>query len=115
MYNKAFMVGKVVTGPQFKQLDNGTKLCFFRLKTDDPHAQYHNINCYDKTAEKLEHLIENDIIFVEGRVITRKYKDKSGQDKYSTSINAARVAKIDDYRTNATDVKKAEVDDEDVF
>lgn len=98
MYNKTFMVGKVVSIPEFKVINQNVKICNFRLKTDDPNAQFHMINCYEKVADKMNSLKENDIVFLEGRVVTRKYKDKSGQDKYVTSINAARVMRIDEYR-----------------
>jgi len=111
MYNKTFMVGKVVSVIESKIINEKVKICNFRLKTNDPNPQFHMINCYDKVAEKAEAFKTDDIVFIEGRVVTRKYKDKSGSDKYSTSISAARAMRIDDYRDNVSNNEETTEDD----
>ena len=47
---------------------------------------------WGKMAESLnEYLTRGKQIYVEGRVQTRKYQDKDGNDKYSTEIRADRI------------------------
>ena len=94
MYNKAVLIGRVCTNVTCKTLDNGKNVANFRMETNDMAKQYHAVNCYDRTSETAAELKENDIVFVEGRVVTRSYKDRSGDKKYITSINAARLGKV---------------------
>lgn len=115
MYNKAVLIGKVCSEVSTKTIDNGLLVGNFRLETHDKHAQYHTINCYDKTAELSKSLREGDMVFVEGRVTTRSYTDKTGQKKYVTSINAARVASVGDMANgNKQDQDNSSYADEEV-
>ena len=112
MYNKCFMVGKVTSEIESKTIGQGTRVSTFRIKTHDPYDQYHTINCYDKTADSTQKLKRDDVVFIEGRVVTRKYTDKSGVVKYITTINAARVSHIDEYKNMETTQKEKETEDD---
>lgn len=99
------MIGKVCSRVDTKTLEKGIKVSNFRLKTHDPYEQYHTINAFDKMSSSAENLKNGDILFVEGRVVTRKYKDKSGSTRYSTTINAARLCPVGDYKNESVSIK----------
>ena len=56
------------------------------------HTEWHRIAFFGKTAEIAgEFLKKGSPVYVEGRIRTRKWQDKDGQDKYSTEIVADRM------------------------
>jgi single-strand DNA-binding protein len=55
-------------------------------------TQWHRVVLWGKTAETLQdYLVKGKQIYVEGRLQTRKWKDKDGNDKYTTEIKGDRV------------------------
>src|SRR5215813_5555698 len=55
-------------------------------------TEWHRIVLWGKSAESLsEYLTKGKQIFVEGRLQTRKWQDKDGNDKYTTEIRADRI------------------------
>ena len=110
MYNKCFMVGTICTDVSHKVIESGKKVANFRMETNDPYKQFHAVNCYDRSAENAENMANGDMVFVEGRVVTRSYKDRNGDKKYITTINAARLAKIGD--PSSPNTTEAGADDE---
>ena len=55
-------------------------------------TQWHRVILWGKTAETLqEYLTKGKQIYVEGKLQTRKWKDKDGNDKYTTEVRGDRV------------------------
>jgi single-strand DNA-binding protein len=55
-------------------------------------TEWHRITLWGKQAESLsEYLTKGKQIYVEGRLQTRKWQDKDGNDKYTTEIRADRI------------------------
>ena len=55
-------------------------------------TQWHRVILWGKTAETLQdYLTKGKQIYVEGKLQTRKWKDKDGNDKYTTEIRGDRV------------------------
>ena len=55
-------------------------------------TQWHRVVLWGKTAETLkDYLTKGKQIYVEGRLQTRKWKDKEGNDKYTTEIRGDKV------------------------
>ncbi len=55
-------------------------------------TQWHRVVLWGKTAESLQdYLTKGKQIYVEGRLQTRKWKDKEGNDKYTTEIRGDKV------------------------
>ena len=50
-------------------------------------TEWHDIVCWGPLAERVEkNLKKGNLVFVEGKVTTRKWQDKDGNDRYSTEI-----------------------------
>ena len=59
-------------------------------------AEWHSIVVYGKTAENCaHHLGKGSLVYVEGSLQTRKWKDQQGQDRFTTEIKAQRVQFLD--------------------
>ncbi len=55
-------------------------------------TQWHRVILWGKTAETLQdYLVKGKQIYVEGKLQTRKWKDKDGNDKYTTEVKGDRV------------------------
>ncbi len=113
MFSKTILIGKVVSKVESKIVSNGNKLASFRVITNDPHIQYHNINAFEKAAESALKYNEGDMVYVEGKIVTRKYKDQKGADKYITSINASRIGSPNAIEETETQSTKGVAHDDD--
>lgn len=59
-------------------------------------TEWHKVTAWDKTADFCgKYLHKGSMVLVEGRIETRKWQDKDGQDRYSTEIVANRVQCLD--------------------
>ena len=56
------------------------------------HTEWHRVAFFGKTAEIAgEYLKKGSPVYVEGRIRTRKWQDKEGQERFSTEIVADRM------------------------
>ena len=56
------------------------------------HTEWHRISFFGRQAEIAgEYLKKGSPVYIEGRIRTRKWQDKEGQDRYSTEIVADRM------------------------
>ena len=76
-----------------------------------------NVVCYGNTAEAVARRAhKGDLLVVDGRLVTRKYQDKNGNNKVFTEVSADRVyftkpkAKVKDMAESAS----SDIDDEDL-
>ena len=99
--NKAILIGRLGTDPELRRTNGGTAVVNIRLATDDrrkengewvEHTEWHNITVWDKQAENVnKYCRKGKQIFVEGRIQTRKWQDRDGNERYSTEIVADRI------------------------
>lgn len=55
----------------------------------EDHTEWHRVILFGRLAEVAEkYLKSGDKVYIEGRLQTRKWQDKSGQDRYTTEIVA---------------------------
>jgi single-strand DNA-binding protein len=97
--NKVILVGNLGKDPEVRYMPNGEAVCNFSIATTDSwkdkagakqeRTEWHNIVMYRKLAEIAgEYLKKGRPVYVEGRLQTRKWQTKEGQDRYSTEIIA---------------------------
>lgn len=95
--NKVILVGNLGTDPEVKTLESGTKVATLRLATTERYkdrngnqqemTEWHNVVLWRGLAEIAEkYLSKGRQVFVEGRIRTRKWTDKDGNDRYTTEI-----------------------------
>jgi len=100
--NKVILIGNLGADPETRYLPSGDAVTNIRIATTDTwkdksgekqeHTEWHRIAFFGKTAEIAgEYLKKGSPVYVEGRIRTRKWQDKEGQDRYSTEIVADRM------------------------
>jgi single-strand DNA-binding protein len=100
--NKVILVGNLGRDPETRYTTSGDAVTNVRLATTDTwkdkagekqeRTEWHNIVFYGRQAEIAgEYLKKGRQIYVEGRLQTRKWQDKEGQDRYTTEIIADRM------------------------
>jgi single-strand DNA-binding protein len=98
--NKAIVYGNLTRDPEVKALPSGVKVCSFAIATNrvwkdknnvkQESADFHNIVTFGRTAELVaQYLKKGSGVYVEGRMQTRSWDDKTtGEKKYRTEIVA---------------------------
>ncbi|HEY8355048.1 MAG TPA: single-stranded DNA-binding protein [Methylophilaceae bacterium] len=97
--NKVILVGNLGRDPEVRYMPNGEAVCNFSIATTDTwkdkngqrqeRTEWHNIVMYRRLAEIAgEYLKKGRSVYIEGRLQTRKWQTKDGQDRYTTEIIA---------------------------
>ena len=100
--NKVILIGNLGADPETRSLPSGDAVTNIRIATTETwkdkggekqeHTEWHRIAFFGKQAEIAgEYLKKGSPVYVEGRIRTRKWQDKDGQDRYSTEIVADRM------------------------
>jgi single-strand DNA-binding protein len=98
--NKVILIGNLGKDPQQRAMPSGKAVVNFSLATTDgwrdkqtgeqkEATEWHNVVMFDRLAEiAAEYLRKGSQVYIEGRIRTRKWQDKEGQDRYTTEIIA---------------------------
>lgn len=95
--NKVMLIGNLGKDPEVRFTASGQAVASFSIATSEKfkgksgemeeRTEWHNITLWGKLAEiSGEYLSKGKTIYVEGRLQTRKWQDKSGNDRYTTEI-----------------------------
>ena len=100
--NKVILVGNLGRDAELRYTPGGAAVATLNMATTEvfkdregqkkEDTQWHRVILWGKTAETLQdYLTKGKQIYVEGKLQTRKWKDKDGNDKYTTEIRGDRV------------------------
>lgn len=100
--NKVILVGNLGRDPEMRYMPSGDALASFSIATTDTwkdksgqkqeRTEWHRISMFGKLAEIAgEYLKKGSSVYIEGRLQTRKWQDKEGQERYTTEIVADRM------------------------
>jgi single-strand DNA-binding protein len=101
--NKVILVGNLGADPESRTTNSGTVVATLRLATTErtkerdsgnwtDHTEWHRVVCFGKVAENVtRYLKKGRQIYIEGKIRTRKWQDKDGNDKYTTEVIADNV------------------------
>lgn len=100
--NKVILIGNLGADPETRYLPSGDAVTNIRIATTEnwkdksgekqEHTEWHRISFFGRLAEIAgEYLKKGSPVYIEGRIRTRKWQDKEGQDKYSTEVVADRM------------------------
>ena len=100
--NKVILVGNLGRDAELRYTPGGAAVATLNLATTEvfkdregqkkEDTQWHRVILWGKTAETLQdYLTKGKQIYVEGKLQTRKWKDKDGNDKYTTEVRGDRV------------------------
>jgi len=95
--NKVILVGRLGKDPETRYMTNGEAVTNATLATSETwkdkqgekqdKTEWHNLVFYRRLAEIAgEYLQKGAQIYVEGKLQTRKWQTKEGQDRYTTEI-----------------------------
>lgn len=96
--NKVILVGNLGNDPEIKYLPSGGAVANVSLATTETWkdkisgekkeaTEWHRVVFFNRLAEIVgEYCKKGSMIYVEGSLVTRKWTDKEGQDRYTTEI-----------------------------
>jgi single-strand DNA-binding protein len=59
-------------------------------------TEWHNIVCWRSLAERVEKTLKKgNLVYLEGKLTTRKWQDKDGSDRYTTEVVARTVKQLE--------------------
>jgi single-strand DNA-binding protein len=101
MLNKVTLIGHLGGDPETRTIESGSKVGRFSLATNESYkdksgewqnqTEWHNVVVWRELAERCERLKKGQLVYVEGKVSSRKYTDKDGVEKSVTDIVANTV------------------------
>ena len=104
--NKVMIIGRLGRDPEMRYTQAGKPVCSLNVATDEGYTndrgekvdktEWHKVVFWDRQAETCsQYLAKGSLVFIEGRLSTRKYQDQQGQDRYVTEIQGQRVQFLD--------------------
>ena len=100
MLNVVAIMGRLVADPELKTTRQGTSVCSFRIACDrnfarqgeQRQADFIDIVAWRQQAEFVcKYFQKGSMISVQGRLETRQYQDKNGNNRTATEVLAAEV------------------------
>ncbi len=100
--NKIILVGHLGKDPEIKTIPSGAKVASFSMATTErfkdrdgqqqEKTEWHNVVAWDRLADICaEYLHKGKQVYLEGKIQTRKWQDKDGNDRYTTEIIASQM------------------------
>lgn len=106
--NKVILIGNIGKDPEIRYTPNGVAVANLTLATSESwkdkqtgenveRTEWHRVIFFQRLAEIAgEYLRKGSKIYVEGRLQTRKWQDKTtGQDRYTTEIVGENLQMLD--------------------
>jgi len=97
--NRVELIGRLGADAEIVSLNNGTKVAKLRVCTDESYVskqngqrvdaqEWHQVVTFQPGLVSMfeKHAHKGRLVFVEGKLQTRKWKDQAGNDRYSTEI-----------------------------
>jgi single-strand DNA-binding protein len=98
--NKVILVGNLGADPETRSMPSGTTVTNIRIATSESwkdkasgaqqeRTEWHSVALFGRLGEiAAEYLRKGSQVFVEGKLRTRKWQDKTGNDRFTTEIIA---------------------------
>ncbi|MCZ6904420.1 MAG: single-stranded DNA-binding protein [Acidobacteria bacterium] len=97
--NKVILIGRLGRDPEVKYTPSGQAVAKFSIATDETYkdrngeqqrrTEWHNIVAWRRLAEICgEYLVKGKLVYIEGRLRTRKWEDREGNKRSTTEIEA---------------------------
>ena len=101
--NKVILIGNLGQDPESRTTPGGTTVTNIRIATSESwrdkqsgemkeQTEWHTVVMWNRLGEiAAEYLKKGSQVYIEGRLRTRKWQDKTGNDRYSTEIVASEM------------------------
>lgn len=108
---KVILLGHLGRDPEMRYMPDGTAVATLNVATSETfkdrdgnrqeRTEWHRAVFWGRTAEITgEYLRKGSMAYIEGRLQTRKWTDKDGQDRYTTEIRGDRLQLLGGRREN---------------
>lgn len=106
MLNKVQLIGFLGKDPETRNTSGGNSVTNFSMATTErwkdksgekqEKTEWHNIVVWKQQGENCaRYLSKGSKAYVEGRIQTRKWEDREGNDRYTTEVVASNVVFLD--------------------
>jgi len=113
MINKVILVGNLGADPEVRSLENGAKVARISVATNENYqdksgewqkiTEWHNIVAWRGLAERAENYLKKGaMVYVEGKLTTRKWQDQNGNDRYTTEVVARVLRSLEKRESSGT-------------
>lgn len=100
--NKVILVGNLGADPEIRQTNGGQPVANMRIATSESYTdksgqrvettEWHTVTAWGKTAELCgQYLSKGRKVYIEGRIKTREYTDRDGNDRKAFEVVAKEV------------------------
>lgn len=101
--NKVILIGNLGQDPETRTTPGGTTVTNIRIATSESwtdkasgekkeQTEWHTVVMWNRLGEiAAEYLRKGSQVYIEGRLQTRKWQDKQGNDRYTTEIVASEM------------------------
>ncbi len=99
MVNKVTLIGNLGADPDVRRLEGGATVAKLRVATNESYkdkegnwqdrTEWHSVIAWRTLAERTEQLKKGTLLYIEGKLTTRKWQDKEGNDRYTTEVVAS--------------------------
>jgi single-strand DNA-binding protein len=97
MTNRVTLIGHLGKNPEFRNVGSGGRVCNFSVATAERYkdrggewqskTDWHNVVVWNEFAQRTCDMLEKGSkVHVEGKLRTRKYTDRDGNDRYMTEV-----------------------------
>jgi len=105
--NKVMLIGNLGKDPEVRYSPNGGAIATITVATSESwkdkntgeqvdKTEWHRVVFFRRLAEIAgEYLKKGSKVFIEGKLQTRKWQDKDGQDRYTTEVVANEMQMLD--------------------
>lgn len=105
-FNKILILGRLGRAPELKYSTAGNPITKFTVATNErikgtggqqeEHTEWHKVVVFGAAAENCSKFLkQGSLVFVEGKLRTRKYTDKDNVEKYFTEVISDTVHFLD--------------------
>ena len=105
--NKVILIGNLGADPEVRYMPSGSAVANITLATSEgwkdkqsgeqhDRTEWHRVVLFNRLAEIAgEYIRKGSKVYIEGRLQTRKWQDKNGQERYTTEIIASDMQMLD--------------------
>ncbi len=110
MINNCMFIGRLGRDPESRFTQSGKTVVNFSIacsekRGGEEYTEWVNIVAWDKLGEICaQYLQKGSLVYISGRMQTRKWQEKSGTDRYTTEIVAREMKMLDGRESGGRDV-----------
>jgi len=113
--NKVILVGNLGADPEIRTFSDGNSVCTLRMATTEKWrdkasgepkevTEWHRVVLFRQLGEIAgRYLKKGSSVYIEGKLKTRKWQDKSGLDRFTTEIEATEMRMLGSRSAPLTD------------